>query len=90
MHIFMPLRFCKVFATKTNLQLWGMGPSIKDVITLEGKRTFEGKGLEDTKLQIFTPWKLQGLGIAGYLQGKPALSMEKGFKNPKKPYVCYG
>ena len=32
-------------------------------------------------LQIFTPWKLQGLGIAGSLQGKPALSMEKGYKN---------
>ena len=32
-------------------------------------------------LQIFTPWKLRGLGIAGSLQGKPALSMEKGCKN---------
>ena len=29
-------------------------------------------------LQILTPLKLQGLGIAGSLQGKPALSMEKG------------
>ena len=32
-------------------------------------------------LQIFTPWKLRGLGIAGSLQGKTALSMEKGCKN---------
>ena len=34
-----------------------------------------------TTLQIFTPWKLPGLGIAGSLQGKSALSMEKGCKN---------
>ena len=32
-------------------------------------------------LQIFTPWKLRGLGIAGCLQGKLALSMEKSCKN---------
>ena len=35
-------------------------------------------------LQIFTPWKLQGLGITGSLQRKPALSMEKGCKNHKE------
>jgi hypothetical protein len=34
--------------------------------------------------KFFTPWKLQGLGITGSLQGKPALSMEKGRKNHKK------
>ena len=28
-------------------------------------------------LQIFTSWKLRGLGITGSLQGKPGLSMEK-------------
>ena len=37
-----------------------------------------------TTLQIFTPWKLQGLGITGSLQGKPILSMEKGCKNHKE------
>ena len=35
-------------------------------------------------LQISTPWQLQGLGITRSLQGKPALSMEKGFKNHKE------
>ena len=34
--------------------------------------------------KIFTPWKLQGLGITGSLQGKLALSMEKGCKNHKE------
>ena len=32
-------------------------------------------------LQIFTPWKLRRLGIAGSLQGKSVLSKEKGCKN---------
>ena len=32
-------------------------------------------------LQIFTPWKLRRLGIAGFLQEKPALYMEKGCKD---------
>ena len=42
------------------------------------KRTF---GSQVNTLQIFTQWKLWGLGIAGSLLGKPALSMEKGCKN---------
>ena len=38
----------------------------------------------DAALQIFSPWKLRGLGITGSLQGKPALSLEKGCKNHKE------
>ena len=45
-----------------------MGPSIKDVITLEGKRTFEGKGLEDTA--NFYPMKTMGAGNCGVPAGK--------------------
>ena len=41
----------------------------------------------NSTLQIFTPWKLQGLRISGSLQGEPALSMEKGCKNHKESYV---
>jgi hypothetical protein len=40
-------------------------------------------------LQIFTPWKLRGLGIAGSLQGKPALSMEKGCTNCQETHNNY-
>ena len=42
---------------------------------------------EKTTLQIFTPWKLRGLGIVGSLQGNPALSMEKDCKNQKET-IC--
>ena len=51
------------------------------------------KALFTSALQIFTPWKLRGPGIMGSLQGKPALSMEKGCKNHKETlcmtYVVY-
>ena len=47
------------------------------------------KNLEEYVLQIFTPWNLRGLGIAGSLQGKSALSMKKGCKNCKKKHDNY-
>ena len=53
---------------------------LRDFITyISWKNSIPG-----STLQIFSPWKLQGLGITGSLQGKPALSMEKGCKNPKE------
>ena len=46
--------------------------------TLPNLRFYFMKRAQYCTLQISTPWKLGGLGIAGSLQGKPALSMEKG------------
>ena len=37
--------------------------------------------MSDLYNAIFTPWKLQELGIAGSLHGKSALSIDKGCKN---------
>ena len=51
---------------------------------------FFPKFLAFCTLQIFTPRKLPGLGIAGSLQGKPVLSMEKGCKNHKETLCMKG
>ena len=56
----------------------------KEFLKLLMKISFSWMRFSRTTLQIFTPWKLRGLGITGSLQGKPALSMEKGCKNHKE------
>ena len=54
------------------------------IFSLPGRVSINVSNKRVSTLQIFTPWKLRGLGITGSLQGKPALSMEKGCKNHKE------